>query len=243
MKRIITLITVLVLIFALSVGAEAVMSADQVLAGSDRRDLAKFGSNDPENTDLGDIYEEAFILWGWYSTDVEGGIVEFGYRYGDAVFLGSPKFRYGEGAGENEKRDDEAVAAICGGKGESVRFRIEVPVVKGEDIEAVGVVKLADGSVVDMWRVVYSAEEGIDMPSREPVTSAETKAETTAAATETEKETQTEAEPAPPETDAETEGREKEKISGDTVIIIVTVCVVIAVFAVLAVLAVIKKKK
>lgn len=252
MKKIISAVITVLIISALCVTASATesMSADQVMSGYDNRDLAKFGENDPQNTDLGDIYDETIILWGWYSTEVEGGIEEFGYRYGDAVFLGSPKFYFGEDSGENGKKDDEAIAKIAGGKGESVRFRIEIPVVKGEDIEVVGVVKLADGSVKDMWRVIYSSDDGIDMPTAETAekeTDTEeltTKEETEKPEQSTSSETTENTEQKETETEpAVTENVPEEKDTGDVWIIILTVCVVTLVFVTLIVLTIVKKRK
>lgn len=253
MKKIISAIITVLVISALCITASATeaMSADQILSGYDNHDLAKFGENDPQNTDLGDIFEETIILWGWYSTEVDGGITEFGYRYGDALFLGSPKFYYGEDADENGKIDDEGIARIAGGKGESVRFRIEIPVVKGEDIEVVGVVKLADGSVNDMWRVIYSSDEGIDMPSADTAAyETDTEAQTTekeTAATESEQTSiqETEEKTDESETHPVTEDFKpnEKKDKGDGWIIFLTICVVVIVFATLIALTIIKKRK
>ena len=253
MKKIISAIITVLVISALCITASATeaMSADQILSGYDNHDLAKFGKNDPQNTDLGDIFEETIILWGWYSTEVDGGITEFGYRYGDALFLGSPKFYYGEDADENGRADDEGVARIAGGKGESVRFRIEVPVVKGEDIEVVGVVKLADGSIKDMWRVIYSSDEGIDMPTEDTTGSeTDTEAQTTekeTAATESEQTSiqETEEKTDESETHPVTEDLKpnEKKDKGDGWIIFLTICVVVIVFATLIALTIIKKRK
>ncbi|MBR6920906.1 MAG: hypothetical protein IKH51_01805 [Clostridia bacterium] len=253
MKKIISAIITVLVISALCITASATeaMSADQILSGYDNHDLAKFGENDPQNTDLGDIFEETIILWGWYSTEVDGGITEFGYRYGDALFLGSPKFYYGEDADENGKIDDEGIARIAGGKGESVRFRIEIPVVKGEDIEVVGVVKLADGSVNDMWRVIYSSDEGIDMPSADTAAyETDTEAQTTEKETATTESEQTSIQ----ETEEKTDESEthpvtedfkpnEKKDKGDGYIIFLTICVVVIVFATLIALTIIKKRK
>lgn len=253
MKKIISAIITVLVISALCITASATeaMSADQILSGYDNHDLAKFGENDPQNTDLGDIFEETIILWGWYSTEVDGGITEFGYRYGDALFLGSPKFYYGEDADENGKIDDEGIARIAGGKGESVRFRIEIPVVKGEDIEVVGVVKLADGSVNDMWRVIYSSDEGIDMPSADTAAyETDTEAQTTEKETATTESEQTSIQ----ETEEKTDESEthpvtedfkpnEKKDKGDGWIIFLTICVVVIVFATLIALTIIKKRK
>ena len=160
MKKILAIAVVALMTVALCISASALhnTSADQILAGSDGHDLAAFGNNDKAGTDLGAITEESFFFWGWHSTEVEGGIVEFGYRYGDVTVLGSPKF-YHDNSDAAGKQDNDTIASQCAGVGESVRFRIEVPVLKG-DQEVVAVVKLADGTVEDMWTVKYSAENG-----------------------------------------------------------------------------------
>ena len=64
MKKIISAIITVLVISALCITASATeaMSADQILSGYDNHDLAKFGENDPQNTDLGDIFEETIIV-------------------------------------------------------------------------------------------------------------------------------------------------------------------------------------
>ena len=160
MKKILAIAVVALMTVALCISASALhhTSADQVMAGSDGHDLASVGNNNAAGTELGAITEESFFIWGWHSTEVEGGITEFGYRYGDVTVLGSPKF-YHDNSTDAGKADNDTIASQCGGVGESVRFRIEVPVLKG-DQEVVAVVKLADGTVEDMWTVKYSAENG-----------------------------------------------------------------------------------
>ena len=152
MRKILALAVVIVMTVALCISANALhhTSADQIMAGSDEHDLAAFGGNNKDGTDLGAVTEEFFYAWGWYSTEVEGGIVEFGYRYGDTVILGSEKFIGG---------DADVIASQCGGVGESVRFKIAIPVLKGEQ-EVFAVAKLADGSLDDIWRITYTAENG-----------------------------------------------------------------------------------
>ena len=159
MKKFLAIMIVVVMTAALCVSASALhhTSADQVMAGSDGHDLASFGGNNKDGTELGTITETEFIAWGWYSTEVEGGIVEFGYRYGEAVTLGSEKFIGG---------DAETIAAQCGGVGESVRFKVTVPVVKGDNVEVAIVASLADGTLDDIWLISYSAENGIDYPEQ-----------------------------------------------------------------------------
>ena len=160
MKKILAIAVAALMTVALCISASALhhTSPDQILAGSDGHDLASVGGNNAAGTDIGAITEESFYFWGWHSTEVEGGIVEFGYRYGDVTVLGSPKF-YHDNSNDAGKADNDTIASQCGGVGESVRFRIEVPVLKGEQ-EVVAVVKLADGTVEDMWTVKYSAENG-----------------------------------------------------------------------------------
>ena len=153
MKKILAIaiaVVMTVALFAVSASALHHTSADQIMAGSDGHDLAGFSGNDKNGTDLGAIDEEFFYAWGWYSTEVEGGIEKFGYRYGDTVILDSEKFIGG---------DADVIASQCGGVGESVRFKIEIPVLKGEQ-EVFAVAKLADGSLDDIWRITYSAENG-----------------------------------------------------------------------------------
>ena len=152
MKKILAIAVVALMTVALCISASALhhTSADQVMAGSDGHDLAAVGNNDKENTNLGAITEESIVIWGWHSTEVEGGIDCFGYRYGDVVITDSEKY---------VGNDADVIASQCGGVGESVRFRIEVPVLKGEQT-VVAVVKLADGTVEDMWTINYTAENG-----------------------------------------------------------------------------------
>ena len=161
MKKILAIAIVAVLTVALCASASALVhtSADQVMAGSDGHDLAGFGGNDKDGTELGTITESSFFAWGWYSTECEGGITEFGYRYGDNVTLGSEKFIGG---------DADVIASQCGGVGESCRFKIEIPVVKGNDVEVYAVAKLADGTVEDIWRIVYTSEQGAEAPAETP---------------------------------------------------------------------------
>ncbi|MBO4423786.1 MAG: hypothetical protein J5879_10115, partial [Clostridia bacterium] len=126
-------------------------SADQVLAGSDGHDLASFGSNDVSGTELGLISESTITAWGWCAADKK--ISEFGYRYGGSVTLGSVKY-YGA---DSDIIASQAALFGCP-DGESVRFRINIPVTSGQDVEVFAVVKLEDGTVADMWRIVYSTE-------------------------------------------------------------------------------------
>ena len=151
MKKILAIAIVAMMTVALCLSASALhhTSADQVMAESDGHDLALVGNNDKENTDLGAITEENIIVWGWHSTESEG-IDCFGYRYGDVVITDSEKYI---------GNDAETIASQCGGTGESVRFRITVPVLKGSQ-EVVAVVKLKDGTVEDMWTIKYTAENG-----------------------------------------------------------------------------------
>ncbi|MBO4423785.1 MAG: dockerin type I repeat-containing protein [Clostridia bacterium] len=157
MKKFLAVLIVTMLVMTLGVSALHHTSADQVMAGSDGHDLAGFGGNNKDGTELGSITETEIIAWGWYSTEVEGGIVEFGYRYGEAVTLGSEKFIGG---------DAEIIAAQCGGVGESCRFRVTIPVVKGDNVEVDVVASLADGTLDDIWVIKYSAENGIDYPAQ-----------------------------------------------------------------------------
>ena len=121
--------------------------------------MDSFVTSDVTGTSLGTITDDKLTLWGWYAD--ERKISEFGYRYGDSVTLGSPKYTGGA--------DDETIAGQAGAlgyaDGESVRFRIEdIPVVKGDNVELYAVAKLENGETVDIWRITYSSAGGIDMP-------------------------------------------------------------------------------
>lgn len=166
LKKIISIAAAAVILLTLQIGASAVghTSADQVFGADGTTDLASVGNNDVTGTSLGTITDEKLTLWGWYAD--ERKISEFGYRYGDSVTLGSAKYI---GA------DDATIAGQAGAlgyaDGESVRFRIEnIPVVKGENVELYAVAKLEDGETVDIWRLTYSSENGIDMPGATPAT-------------------------------------------------------------------------
>ena len=137
MKKILAVAVVVLMTAVLCISASALhhTSADQVMAESDGHDLASVGNNDKENTNLGAITEENIIVWGWHSTEVEGGIDCFGYRYGDVVITDSEKYVGG---------DADVIASQCGGVEQQV----------------VAVVKLADGTVEDMWTINYTAENG-----------------------------------------------------------------------------------
>ena len=124
------------------------VSADQVKNKSGA-DLASVGGNDASGTVLGDLKEstDTITLWGWLAVDRK--IKSFGYRYGDEIVLGSEKAQTGSEV-------IVAGASVAGGDGETSRFNISVPVKEGEDIEVYGVAELEDGTVIDVWRVVYS---------------------------------------------------------------------------------------
>ena len=160
-KKMTAIVFTAVAALALAVGVSAVghTSADQVFGADGRTDLASVGQNDVTGTSLGTITDDKLTLWGWYAD--ERKISEFGYRYGDSVTLGSPKYTGGA--------DDETIAGQAGAlgyaDGESVRFRIEdIPVVKGDNVELYAVAKLENGETVDIWRITYSSAGGIDMP-------------------------------------------------------------------------------
>ena len=173
MKKILAIAIVAILALALCIGASAnsMTSADQVtnVAGADNapeKNLAKFGGNDSNGTDLGDISDKVpdqkLYLWGWFTTS-DAKIEKFGYRYGDnKAVIESEKYETGAdviGAG----------ASIAGDTGETSRFLIEVPVVKGENVELYGVVKLADGTVQDIWKVTYTSTVGADPAAQQQV--------------------------------------------------------------------------
>ena len=177
MKKIISVFVLILLSATLTLGAFAVghTSADQVFGADGSTDLAAVGNNDITGTSLGTITDDKITLWGWYADEQK--ITEFGYRYGDKVTLGSAKYTGG---------GDDAVIAEQAGKlgytdGESVRFRIEnIPVVKGDNVELYAVAKLADGSMVDIWKLTYTSATGIVMPGGE-----ESDTQTTDSGTET----------------------------------------------------------
>jgi hypothetical protein len=162
MKKIISAAFSLLLIAVLACSASAVghTSADQVFGADGVTDRASVGNNDVTGTSLGTITDDKLTLWGWYADEQK--ITEFGYRYGDNVTLGSAKYTGG---------GDDSIIAEQAGKlgyadGESVRFRIaDIPVMKGENVELYAVAKLADGSTVDIWKVTYTSENGMDMQS------------------------------------------------------------------------------
>ena len=167
MKKILAIAIVVILTVALSLTAFAKshVSPDQVTnvagAGAEpEKNLAKFGGNSAELTELGDISAKlsennTIFLWGWYSTD-EGQIEKFGYRFGtgDAVI-----------ASEKYDTQDDVINAgkqLVSENADSSRFLIEVPVVKGENVELYGVAKLKDGTTVDFWKLTYTSTVGAD---------------------------------------------------------------------------------
>ncbi len=160
MKKMISAAFLLIFVSVLALSASAVghTSADQVFGADGISDRASVGNNDVTGTALGTITDDKLTLWGWYADEQK--ITEFGYRYGDKVTLGSTKYTGG---------GDDSVIAEQAGKlgyadGESVRFRIaDIPVMKGEDVELYAVAKLADGSTVDIWKVTYTSENGMEM--------------------------------------------------------------------------------
>ena len=160
MKKIISAALILTLAAVLAVGTLAVghTSADQVFGADGATDLAAVGNNDITGTALGTITDDKITLWGWYADEQK--ITEFGYRYGDNVTLGSQKY-----SGADDATIAEQAGKLGFADGESVRFRIEnIPVMKGSDVELYAVAKLADGSTVDIWRLTYTSENGMEMP-------------------------------------------------------------------------------
>ena len=150
MKKYLSVFLAFILVSALFVSASALnmTSADQILAGSDGHDLAGFGGNNKDDTQLGFIEEDTFTAWGWYSTENESGIAGFGYEYNNIAFLNSEKY-YGE--------DADIIAQQCGGVGESVRFRVEIPVIGGEDVHVDVVAEMNDGTLLNVWSITYSS--------------------------------------------------------------------------------------
>lgn len=180
MKKIISAALLIIFAAALTLSAFAVghTSADQVFGSDGTTDLAAVGNNDVSGTALGTITDDKITLWGWYADEQK--ITEFGYRYGDKTTFGSPKYTGG---------GDDAVIAEQAGKfgyanGESVRFRIEnIPVMKGENVELYAVAKLADGSSVDIWKLTYTSENGMDTSGTDSSAATDTAPETTGGTT------------------------------------------------------------
>ena len=159
MKKAISVLFAVFLLCALTVGVSAAghTSADQVFGADGVTDRASVGNNDVNGTSLGTITDDRLTLWGWYADEQK--ITEFGYRYGDNVTLGSAKYTGGG--------DDDVIAEQAGklgyADGESVRFRIsDIPVMKGENVTLYAVAKLADGSIVDIWKITYTSENGAE---------------------------------------------------------------------------------
>ena len=175
MKKILAIAIVAIMAVALCTTAFAaeMTSFDQITtvagAGNDpSQNLGTFGGNNAAGTDLGDISEKvsagedgviAFYLWGWYTTG-DAKIVEFGYRFGDVKVLGSAKYETGQDV-------INAGAPIAGETGESSRFQIKVPVVKGENVEAFGIVKLENGEIRDIAKVTYTSTVGVDSAAQQ----------------------------------------------------------------------------
>ena len=151
MKKFLSIFLTFILVSALFVSASALhtTSADQILAGSDGHDLAGIGGNNKDDTQLGFIEEDTFIAWGWYSTENGSGIKDFFYEYNNVFFYGSEKYYGG---------DADIIAQQCGGVGESVRFRVEIPVIGGEDVTVKVVARMNDGSYEDVWNITYSSD-------------------------------------------------------------------------------------
>ncbi|MBQ3894128.1 MAG: hypothetical protein II739_02275, partial [Clostridia bacterium] len=134
------------------------VSADQV-KNDIGVDLAKFGGNNPAGTALGDISGKAsaITLWGWMACSEK--IAAFGYRYEneDPVFNDAFKVETGSDV-------IAAGAKIAGETGESSRFNIVAPARIGENLVLYGVAKLENGTVIDIWKVMYSSTDGKYFP-------------------------------------------------------------------------------
>lgn len=169
MKKILAIVLAAVMVTVLAAAVSAELSTEQVscdevyINNSEgaRVDLANFGGNSQDDTQLGDITEkvtESFQIFGWHASAKK--IAEFGYRYGDDVVLGSPK-------ATTEDAVVAAGAATAGETGESVRFDITVPVKAGDDVEVFAVAKYEDGTTADLWRVVYTFKGEAEAPAEE----------------------------------------------------------------------------
>lgn len=161
MKKVFAVIIAAVMVCALSVFASAdyvsCVSCDRVYitdAEGGKVDLANFGVNSQTDTQLGDItdkVDESFQIFGWTSSFSK--IVEFGYRYGDEVVLGSKKADTGTDV-------INAGKTLVGEDADTSRFNITVPVKAGTDVEVFAVVKYDDDTIADLWRVVYTSSKG-----------------------------------------------------------------------------------
>jgi hypothetical protein len=130
-------------------------SADQIF-GSDGKDLAKVGGNDPKGTDLGDITDktETLTLWGWYAATEN--IVEFGYRFdGEDAVLGTAKYPTEQAVIDAAKNPDVVGADMAPHTKDASRFRIENIPARDGKVTLYGVAKLESGEIVDIWKVTY----------------------------------------------------------------------------------------
>ncbi len=133
-------------------------SANQYVHKSDV-DLGKHGQNDPL-TDLGDISDMKLgliVVYGWTASTEK--IESFGYQVNDdEPVTGIPKFYNGDPERQEDNATIEGQAAGLGyPDGESVRFRYEIPVQVGEDIEIRLFLTDATGEEVDLgWTIMYT---------------------------------------------------------------------------------------
>lgn len=190
MKKIIALIVSIAVIASMGIVAsfaaghvsrdEVTISDTEMTKGTS---LAQVGQNAAE-TDIGDITPhkiEYILIYGWYANDI--GIQEFGYRINDGDdVMGLPKFEGGDAALIAQQ------AGLLGyPDGESVRFKILVPVQVGTDITVTPLFMDEDGEINEMdWTVKYTnsyvPSESPDDPaaSDEPNTPNENTADGTA---------------------------------------------------------------
>ncbi|MBO4869250.1 MAG: hypothetical protein J5585_06020 [Clostridia bacterium] len=134
-------------------------SADQIF-GSDGKDLASVGNNDPKGTDLGNIKDKttSLTLWGWFACTET--ISEFGYRYeGEEPVLGTGKYTTEQAVVDAAHNPDWVGADVANNYGEASRFRVENIPLKDGEATLYGVAKLTSGEIVDMWKVTYTNGE------------------------------------------------------------------------------------
>lgn len=109
--------------------------------------LASGMGNNVVDTPLGSVETETITLFGWAACSKK--ISSFGYRYGDTVVLSGSKYT-------TEDAVIQAGAPVAGTTGESTRFLIAAPVQSGTNVKLYAVAQLEDGSILDLWSLVYS---------------------------------------------------------------------------------------
>ena len=131
--------------------SKMIVSADQIFAPDGFTNLGKIGGNSANGSNIGTINHQTIIAFGWFASSVR--IVKFGYRYGDNTVLNSAPYA-------TEAAVISAGAEYAGVTGSTSRFKITIPV-KSDQSEVWAVAQLANGLVVDMWRIIYDYESGV----------------------------------------------------------------------------------